>query len=80
MSMGHMEERLRNLIPFVGDTTQDITRYETPNLAINNIMNPIVPSGNTQLLQVNVDASNNVQDTGMLGFNLFKQHPRQFSY
>ena len=80
MSMGHMEERLRNLIPFVGDTTQDITRYETPLLAINNIMNPIVPSGNTQLLQVNVDASNNVQDTGMLGFNLFKQHPRQFSY
>ena len=80
MSMGHMEERLRNLIPFVGDTSQDVTRYETPILAINNIMNPIVPSGNTQLLQVNVDASNNVQDTGMLGFNLFKQHPRQFSY
>mgnify|MGYP003114636190 CR=1 FL=1 len=80
MTMGHMDERLRNLIPHIGDTTEDISRYETDALSISGLMNPIVPSGNTQLLQVNVDASNNTTDTGMKEFNLFKQHPRQFSY
>lgn len=79
MTMGNMDNRLNNFTSHTGDTHKQADRYTNTALKIGTIMNPIVPSSNTQLLQLNINSYMS-GTSGLRSFSLFKELPRIFSY
>ena len=71
--------RLNNFTSHTGDTHKQADRYTNTALKIGTIMNPIVPSSNTQLLQLNINSYMS-GTSGLRSFSLFKELPRIFSY
>ena len=79
MTMGNMDMPLHNFTSHIGETGEESDRYTATDLRVVTIMNPIVPAANTQLLQLNIDASD-ANGTGLREISLFKQLPKIFEY